>query len=150
MYQSIPSLTIPPPPLGDPRGSEHSSCPRGRVFALLSCPGWVITQSKSSIILKKSSIFALSLKQLNISSFHMFIHAGSEQRDLVLIYTVTNTHVSEFIQVKWNSSWSKFHRLQDKEYQTLFTFLTTENSISGLPSAHECKYGVHSNLFSYG
>ena len=36
MYQSIPSLTIPP---GDPRGFAHSSCPRGRVFAPLSCPG---------------------------------------------------------------------------------------------------------------
>ena len=32
MYQSIPSLT-------DPRGFAHPSCPRGRVFAPLSCPG---------------------------------------------------------------------------------------------------------------
>ena len=92
MYQSIPSLTIPPP--GDPRGFAHFSCPRGRVFALLSypgvCPGG-LNQSKSSIILKKSAIFALSLKQLNSSSFYMFIYARSEQRDLVLIYTITNT-----------------------------------------------------------
>ena len=36
MYQSIPSLTIPP---SDPRGFAHSSCPRSRVFAPLSCPG---------------------------------------------------------------------------------------------------------------
>ena len=36
MYQSIPSLTIPP---GDPRGFAHSGCPWGRVFAPLSCPG---------------------------------------------------------------------------------------------------------------
>ena len=40
MYQSIPSLTIPP---GDHLGFAHSSCPRGRVFAPLSysgvCPG---------------------------------------------------------------------------------------------------------------
>ena len=36
MYQSIPSLTI--PPRRRPRFA-HSSCPRGRVFAPLSCPG---------------------------------------------------------------------------------------------------------------
>ena len=35
-------------------------------------------------------IFALSLKQLSSSSFHMFIYAGSEQRD-VPICTITNT-----------------------------------------------------------
>ena len=87
MYQSIPSLTIPP---GDPRGFAHSSCPRGRVFAPLSCPG-VLNQSKSSIILKKSAIFALSLKQLSSSSFHMFIYARSGLCDLVPIYTITNT-----------------------------------------------------------
>ena len=64
MYQSIPSLTIPPPPppQGDPRGFANSSCPWGRVFALLSCPGvcprvcpgGVLNQNKSSIILKKA------------------------------------------------------------------------------------------------
>ena len=67
MYQSVPSLTIPP---GDPRGFAHSSCPWGRVFAPLSCPGstpGVLNQSKSSIILEKSAIFALSLKQLLFS-----------------------------------------------------------------------------------
>ena len=87
MYQTIPSLTIPP---GDPRGFAHSSCPRGRVFAPLSCPGvcsGVLSQSKSSIILN----FHLSLKQLSSSSFHMFIYARSEQCDLVPIYIVTNT-----------------------------------------------------------
>ena len=96
MYQSIPSLTI--PPSGDPRGFAHSSCPRGRVFAPLSCPGVcpgvcsrVSNQSKSSIILKKSAIFALSPKQLSSSSFHMFIYARREQCDLVPIYTITNT-----------------------------------------------------------
>ena len=36
MYQSIPSLTIPP---GNPRGFAHSCCPWGRVFAPPSCPG---------------------------------------------------------------------------------------------------------------
>ena len=51
----------------------------------------VFNQSKSSIILKKSAIFALSLKQMSSSSFHMFIYARSEQRDLVPIYTITNT-----------------------------------------------------------
>ena len=35
-HQSVPSLTIPP---GDPREFAHSSCPWGRVFAPLSCPG---------------------------------------------------------------------------------------------------------------
>ena len=79
MYQSIPSLTI--PPRGDPRGFAHSSCPWSRVFAPLSCPG-VLNQSKSSIILKKSAIFALSLKQMGSGSFHMFIYARSEQCDL--------------------------------------------------------------------
>ena len=80
MYQSIPSLTIPfPPP--PPQATPHSSCPWGRVFAPLSRPG-VLNQSKSSIILKKSAIFALSLKQMGSSSFHMFIYASSEQCDL--------------------------------------------------------------------
>ena len=94
MHQSIPSLTIPPP--GEPRGFERSICPRGRVFAPLSCPGvclGVLNQSKCSIILEKSAIlaFSLSLKQLSSSSFHMFIYARSEQCDLVPIYTITNT-----------------------------------------------------------
>ena len=79
MYQSIPSLTISSP--GDPWGFAHSSCPWDRVFAPLSCPG-VLNQSKSLIVLKKSAIFALSLKQLSSSSFHMFIYARIEQRDL--------------------------------------------------------------------
>ena len=39
----------------------------------------VLNQSESSIILKKRMIFALSLKQMNSSSFHMFIYARSEQ-----------------------------------------------------------------------
>ena len=88
MYQSIPSLAIPPP--GYSRGFAHSTCPRGWVFTPLSCLR-VLNQSKNSIILKKSAIFALSLKQLSNSSFHMFIYAISEQRDLVPIYTITNT-----------------------------------------------------------
>ena len=87
MYQSIPSLTIPP---GDPRGFAHSSCP-GVGFSLLCLARGVLNQSKSSIILKKSAIFALSLKQLSSSSFQMFIYARSEQREFVPIYTVTST-----------------------------------------------------------
>ena len=78
MYQSIPSLNI---SQGEPPGLAHSSCPRGRVFYPLSCPG-VSNQSESSIILKKSAIFVLSLKQLSSSSFHIFIYARSEQCNL--------------------------------------------------------------------
>ena len=74
-------------PPGDPQGFAHSSCLRGRVFAPLSCPGVCPGVLKQS----KSTIFALSLKQLSSSSFHMFIYARSEQRDLVPIYTITNT-----------------------------------------------------------
>ena len=106
MYQSIPSLTIPPP--GDPRGFAHSSFPRGRVFAPLSCPG-VLNESKSLIILKKAR-FLLSLKQLSSSSsFHMFIYTRSEQRDLVFINTISNTqririYPGKFILVKISSA----------------------------------------------
>ena len=80
----------PPRPLGDPRGFAHSSCPWGRIFAPLSCPR-VLNQSKSLTILKKSAIFALSLKQMGSSSFHMSVYARSEQCDLGPIYTITNT-----------------------------------------------------------
>ena len=51
----------------------------------------VLNQSKSSIILKKKAIFALSHKQMDSSSFHMLIYARSEQCDLGPIYTTTNT-----------------------------------------------------------
>ena len=92
MYQSIPSLTILPP--GDPREFAHSSCPRVGFSLLCFARGSAGGSSiivKRSIILKKSAIFALSLKQLSNSSFHMFIYARSEQCDLVPIYTITNT-----------------------------------------------------------
>ena len=56
-----------------------------------SAPGEVLNQSKSLIISRKSVIFALSLKQMSSSSFHMFIYARSEQCDLGPIYTITNT-----------------------------------------------------------
>ena len=86
-----------PPPRKTPGDSQHSGCPWGRVFVALLClawgsaPGEVLNQSKSSIISKKSAIFALSLKQMSSSSFHMFIYARSEQCDLGPIYTITNT-----------------------------------------------------------
>ena len=87
--------------------------------------------------------FALSLKQMGSSSFHMFIYARSEQCDLG---TITNTqHIRIY---PGNLSWSKFHRIQEvymenmpkktKENQTLFTFLTTEN-LSRFSCSHESK-----------
>ena len=75
MYQSIPSLTIPP---GEPRRFAHSCCPWGRVFPPLSCPG-----IGPGYNFEKGAIFALSLKQMSSSSFHMFIYARSEQYDLI-------------------------------------------------------------------
>ena len=54
-------------------------------------PPGVLNQNKSSIILKKGAIFALSLKQLSSSSFHMFIDARCEQCDLGPIHAITNT-----------------------------------------------------------
>ena len=87
-----------PPPRATPGDSHILGAPRVG-FSLLclareSARGFargVLNQSKSSIILrKKSAIFALSLKQLSSSSFHMFIYARSEQCDLGPIYTLTN------------------------------------------------------------
>ena len=96
MYQSIPSLTT--PPAGYPREFAHSSCPRVRVFSPLSCPGvcsgvcpGVLNHSESSIILKQSAIFALSLKQLSSSPFCICLYMLEEQCDVVPIYTITNT-----------------------------------------------------------
>ena len=92
-YVSVNSKPDHSPP-GDPREFAHSSCPRGRVFAPLSCPrvcpGGLKSKQKFDNF-EKSAIFALSLKHLSSSSFHMFIYARSEQRDLVPIYTITNT-----------------------------------------------------------
>ena len=53
--------------------------------------GGGLNKSKSSIILKKSATFAMSLKQMGSSSFHMFIYARSEQCHLGPIYTIANT-----------------------------------------------------------
>ena len=82
------------PPRATP-GDSHILVAPGVGFSPLClargvAPG-VSNQSKSSIILKKSAIFALSFKQSSSSSFHMFIYARREQCDLVPIYTITNT-----------------------------------------------------------
>ena len=86
MYQSVPCLTTPRATPGD----SHILVAPGVGFSLLCLArgsSWgVLNQSKSSITLKKSAIFDLSLKQMSSSSFHMFIYARSEQCDLGPIY----------------------------------------------------------------
>ena len=89
------------------------------------------------------------------SSFHVFIYA-SEQCDSGPLYTITNTQrvrvypgKLKFILVKISQDTGGLHGKHAKENQTLFTFLTTENFISGLPCSHECKYGAYSDLSSY-
>ena len=113
----------------------HSSCPWGRVFAPLSCcgsapGGGVVNQSKSSMILKKGTIFTLSLKQIGSSSFHMLIYTRSEQCDLGPNYTITNTqHIRiypgklKFILVKISPDPGRLHGKHVKENQTLLRFL---------------------------
>ena len=140
MHQSIPSLNIPP---GDPRGFAHFSCPWGRVFAPLFCPGMgVLNQSKSSIILKKSAIFA---KQMSSSLFHMFIYARSAQCNSGSIYnTLTNTQHIRIYPGKLKP-WSKFHRIQDvymanmpKKTKLYSCFLlTVQSTLSHLQSPPE-------------
>ena len=85
----------------------------------------------------------------------MFIYARSEQCDLGLIYTITNTQririypgKLKFILVKISPDPGRLHGKHAKENQTLFTFLTTE-TLSGLSCSHECKYGEYSDLFNY-
>ena len=53
VVQPGPDVSVNSKPDHPPPGFAHSSCPWGRVFAPLSCPG-VLNQSKSSIILKKA------------------------------------------------------------------------------------------------
>ena len=124
----------------DTRGFAHSSCPWGRVFAPLSCPG-VFNRSRSSIILGENAIFALSLKQMGSSSIHVFMYVGREQCDLGPIYTMQRIRIYpcklKFILVKTSPYPGHLHA---EENQTLFTFLTAENFISGLPCSHEWKY----------
>ena len=64
------------------------------------------------------------------------------------VSSVTNTQRIRIYPGKLKFVLVKFHRFQDKEIQTLFTFLAAEN-LSGLPCSHECKYGEYSDLFSY-
>ena len=152
MYQSIPSLTI---PQGNPRGFAHSSCPRGGVFAPLSClgvcPGVCQGGLKSklkSANFEKSAIFALSLKQLNSSSFHMFIYARSGQCDLGPIYTVTNMQRIRIypgnlkvilVKISPDPGQRKSNSIHVSYY---WEFIRT-------PGSHECKYRAYSDLFSY-
>ena len=102
-------------------------------------------------------IFALSLKQMGSSSFHMFIYARSEQCDSGPIYTITNTKririypgKLKVILVKISPDPGRLHGKHAIQNQTLFTFFTTE-SLSGLPvhCSHECKYGAYPDLSSY-
>ena len=79
----------------------------------------------------------------------MFIYARSEQRDLVPIYTISNTQRIRIYPGKLKFILVKILSAPNKENQTLFTFLTAEN-LSGLPCSHECKFGEYSDLFSYG
>ena len=74
------------------------------------------------------------------SSFHMFIYARSEQCDLCLISTITNTQririypgKLKFIMVKISLDPGHLHGKHVIENQTLFTFLTTENSYPDSP-----------------
>ena len=147
MYQSIPSLTIPP---GDPRDSHILVAPRVGFSLLFLARGsarGVLNQSKSSIILKKSAIFHLSLKQLSNSSFHLFIYARSEQCGLVPIYIITNTQRIRIYPCKLKFILVKISSDPGQRNQTLFTFLTTEN-LSGLTCSQECKYGAYSDYLS--
>ena len=91
-----------------------------------------------------------------VAALFMFIYARNEQCDLGLIYTITNTqHIRiypgklKFILVKISQDPGCLHGKHAKETQTLFTFITAENFISGIPCSHECKYGAYSDLSSY-
>ena len=74
----------------------------------------------------------------------MFIYARSEQCDSGPIYTITNTQRIGIYPGKLKFILVKFHRISGpdpgrlhgkhaKENQTLFTFLTTTENLSGLP-----------------
>ena len=122
MYQSIPSLTIPPRATS---GDSHILVPLGSGFRSSVLPG-VLNQSKSSIILEKGAIFALSLKQMGSGSFHMFIYARSEQCDSGPIYTITNTQririypgKLKFIPVKISPDPGRLHGKHGIENQIL-------------------------------
>ena len=93
-----------------PPGDSHILVAPGVGFLLLclargsSRRRGVLNQRRSSIILKKKTIFALSLKQIGSSSFHTFIYARREQCDLGPIYTTQRIRIYpgklKFILVK--------------------------------------------------
>ena len=72
---------------------------------------------------------------------YVYIYARREQCDLGPIYTTQRIRIYpgklKFILVKISPYPGRLHA---KENQTLFTFLTAENLISGLPCSHEWKY----------
>ena len=114
MHRSIPSLTIPP---SDPREFAHSNCP-GVGFLLLSCPGVcpgeVLNQSKSSIILKQKRDFRCLLNKWVGAPFicsYMPVKWAVWRRP----HLRYNKYIGyqNFFQVNWISSWSKFHRIYD-------------------------------------
>ena len=113
MHQSI--LSLPPPP----RDSHILVAPAVGFSFLCLARGFFLggggsNQSKSSISFEKSAIFALSLRQMSNSFFHMFIYARSKQCDLRPIYTITNTQsIRIYPGINWNPSWSKFNLIQD-------------------------------------
>ena len=83
MYQSIPSLTI---PSRTTPGDSHILVVPGVGFSLLCLARGSARGLKSKEKFdnfEKSAIFALSLKQMSSSSFHMFIYARSEQYNLI-------------------------------------------------------------------
>ena len=74
--------------------------------------------------------FALSLKQMGSSSFHMFIYARSEQYDLGPIYTITTTqHIRiypgklKFILIKISRDPGRSHGKHAKETKLYSRFL---------------------------
>ena len=56
----------------------------------------------------------MSLKQMSSSSFHVFMYAIVEVSSATYTpFTLQQIRsISEFNKVFWNSSWSKFHRIQ--------------------------------------
>ena len=94
MYQSIPSLTIPP---GDPRGFARSHCPRGRVLAQLSLPGgWGFELDKFSPFLEeKCRNFSICFKETEGSLksrcsvlFHINFCKNSVSRPILAISVI--------------------------------------------------------------
>ena len=120
-----------------PPGDSHILVAPGVGFSLLCLARGVLNQSKSSIILKKSAIFALSLKQLSSSSFHMFIYARSEQRDSYCIHTKNLSCLKSGVEFDMNDILYEFKNLHQFLRQLNFW---CECGIS--PHLHYNKYSV--------